>query len=376
MRSAAVRTGSPGDAAGGWRDEAALVAAWFAATPRHLLLADGRLAAVVFRGHPGHGPGPDIRSAILALPDGRLLQGDIEAHLTLADWDRHGHAGDPRYAGVILHLLGDPPPRPVHDGIPAAAWAPPEGRPLSLPIPESPLLPCHHGPAAADPDAWLDTAASTRCRDRAAGLAARIADHGESQAAWHALLALLGAGPDRGRWEALAEEFPAAALPSLARSHPTAVPDPAHLAVRLLARLDSAAWRGHPAGHPRYRVRAAACLGLRLDLVLAMPLDRTTPGALADLAGPGLGRDRAAQLAASVLLPLAVARDPAPVPDPAAILRDWPLHRPAGVVRRLAARLGTTGKPLPVRSTRDEQALLWQRDHGCRRDACWNCPLA
>ncbi len=363
-----------GTQAGGWRDEAAMVAAWFAAAPRHLLLADGRLASVVFRGHPGHGPGPDIRSAILALPDGRLLHGDVEAHRSLADWDRHGHAGDPHYRGVILHLLAEPPPVPVHDGIPAAAWDPPEV-PWATPAAPAAGTPCPHGPARPDPGPWLDAAASARVASRGHSLEATAADQGTAQAAWEAVLTVLGSGPARPAWDALAREFPVTALPALARSRPTGAPDPDHLASRMLARLPAAAWRGHPAGHPRHRIPAAARLGLALEQVLALPLDGTTPARLRALAGTGLGPDRATQLAASVLLPLALARG-APLPEPVPLLlARWPLRRPPGVVRRLAARLGQPGPPLPVPSAREEQALLWQRDHGCHRAACWDCPL-
>lgn len=59
-----------------------------------------------------HGEGPDFRAAELSF-NGRRVRGDIEIHFSPQDWQRHGHHGDRRYEGVILHVIcapeGSPP---------------------------------------------------------------------------------------------------------------------------------------------------------------------------------------------------------------------------------------------------------------------------
>ena len=48
--------------------------------------------------------GPDFKGAKLRL-GGRTVVGDVELHLRAADWKAHGHAHDPMYANVILHVV-------------------------------------------------------------------------------------------------------------------------------------------------------------------------------------------------------------------------------------------------------------------------------
>ncbi len=56
--------------------------------------------------HPGvlnTDQGPDFSQARLAF-DGLRWSGDVEIHRTSADWVRHGHAADPHYNRVVLHV--------------------------------------------------------------------------------------------------------------------------------------------------------------------------------------------------------------------------------------------------------------------------------
>ncbi|MEX0331650.1 MAG: DUF2851 family protein [Puniceicoccaceae bacterium] len=50
------------------------------------------------------GSGPDFQDAVLEL-DGEVRIGDVEIHLYREDWWRHGHASDPAYNKVILHVV-------------------------------------------------------------------------------------------------------------------------------------------------------------------------------------------------------------------------------------------------------------------------------
>ena len=49
--------------------------------------------------------GPDFRVARVVLADGRKVTGDVELHLHAADWNANGHANDPAYDGVCLHVV-------------------------------------------------------------------------------------------------------------------------------------------------------------------------------------------------------------------------------------------------------------------------------
>lgn len=61
--------------------------------------------------HPGiwnHGPGPDFLHAHIYIGN-TSYQGDVELHLSDSGWTQHGHAWDPRYEDVILHVSLEPP---------------------------------------------------------------------------------------------------------------------------------------------------------------------------------------------------------------------------------------------------------------------------
>jgi hypothetical protein len=66
--------------------------------------ADGRRVEIL---HPGRWNllgGPDFTGARLRIADA-VTQGDVELHLHAADWRAHGHAADPAYVRVVLHVV-------------------------------------------------------------------------------------------------------------------------------------------------------------------------------------------------------------------------------------------------------------------------------
>lgn len=69
-------------------------------------LADGRSLRVL---HPGRWNllgGPDFTDARLRMGDDAPdVHGDVEVHLHAADWEAHGHARDPAYDRVVLHVV-------------------------------------------------------------------------------------------------------------------------------------------------------------------------------------------------------------------------------------------------------------------------------
>lgn len=70
---------------------------------------DGARLTILHPGRWNHLGGPDFKGARLRL-GGREVSGDVEVHLRAGDWQTHGHAADPAYDGVILHVVLFPPP--------------------------------------------------------------------------------------------------------------------------------------------------------------------------------------------------------------------------------------------------------------------------
>ena len=68
------------------------------------LTADGRKVRIVYAGRWNRLGGPDFKGARLTL-DGVPVTGDIELHLRISDWRTHGHAQDPAYDQVVLHVV-------------------------------------------------------------------------------------------------------------------------------------------------------------------------------------------------------------------------------------------------------------------------------
>jgi hypothetical protein len=75
-----------------------------------LRTVDGLTVEVISPGTWNVAGGPDFRNAVVRL-GGRLCRGAVEVHGQAADWFHHGHAGNPAYDDVVLHVVwraGDP----------------------------------------------------------------------------------------------------------------------------------------------------------------------------------------------------------------------------------------------------------------------------
>lgn len=93
--------------AGARRHEAEIAARWAAGAwvGQTLHTERGDTYSVMYQGRRGGGAGPDFRDAVLARADGSRVYGDVELHLRAANWHAHGHDSDPRYDGVVLHVV-------------------------------------------------------------------------------------------------------------------------------------------------------------------------------------------------------------------------------------------------------------------------------
>ena len=81
--------------------------------PSELTTTDGEPVQVVSSGRWNLEAGPDFLDAALMIgKEQRRVEGDVEVHIRPSAWTRHGHAKDPRYAKVVLHVTYHPGPRP------------------------------------------------------------------------------------------------------------------------------------------------------------------------------------------------------------------------------------------------------------------------
>jgi hypothetical protein len=232
------------------------------------VMIDGRRLHI---GHPGKWnllAGPDFLGARLRVGDetGPEKTGDVEVHLHAGDWDAHGHARDPAYANVILHVVLYPPDQ-------ARPTAGMDGRP----IPVLALLPLLHrsleefaadeavealanrpisrlaeelgGLTAGEIDALLRRCGARRWQQKVRFARLRLQRLGWEAACHHTALEILGYRFNRSPMLRLAGQFPVGAW---ARGSVT--PDHAYVLEREGWSLQGV----RPANHPRRRLRQYA----------------------------------------------------------------------------------------------------------------------
>ncbi|HEU4784010.1 MAG TPA: DUF2851 family protein [Ktedonobacterales bacterium] len=362
--------------------EAELAARWSAGMWRGATLRSegGETFRVIFEGRRGGGAGPDFRDAVLALPDGSYVFGDIELHLRPAGWHAHGHASDPRYNGLALHVVlrrgaCDPADTPLASGRAVPLVVLGETQPLVAETlwrwPCAEIAKPENAPLLAE---LLHTAGMARFAEHAARLedvlresSVPAEDRWDSpnRVLWLALAEALGYGRDRAALQRLGESLLAAVPASLDY---TALPGIERLRARGLL-----AWYGRwqhsgpwaalepvlRSGEPRQAVRA---------LLAALRVEER--GAVS----PG----RAAIVAVNVALPFAAALaeitgDSALASQARSVYQAWPGLPSNQIVREMARTLGLARLP---RGALAQQGLhhLWQ--HACREKRCDRCPCA
>ncbi len=294
--------------------------------PVPLVTSGGEEIEVILPGRWNLEAGPDFIGAELRLgPERRTVRGDVEVHVRPADWERHRHGDDARYANVVLHVtyydtsIDDKriPPhilrvalqaglaanrRFAFEDIDVAAYPhaiiPATPRPCAEALQK--LGPEHHG-------ALLVAAGRHRLRAKAARLSTRLRTVGDRyQVFYEEVMAVLGYKQNTAACRRLAESLPLSSWPAGATAdHHYArllgaaglLPDPAWMSdddarnyVRILwdAWFQSGGSVGNvadeigwtlggmrPVNHPLRRLAAAAALFADpqrlLDLLSALP---------------------------------------------------------------------------------------------------------
>ena len=313
---------------------------------------DGLRVRVLYPGRPGHTAGPDFRDALLEVEGVGLIQGDVEIHVRQRDWKSHGHGGDPRYNGVVLHAalevqsattrLQSGQNAPVISLAPLMEDEEPETEDRSSSL--WAILSGHGYPepgSAAEMGALLDRAGDVRFADKSRGFQTFLAEQDPDQTLYEGLMEGLGYRQNqhpflllahRAGYEALhraavrlpvEERAPAieywlatlSGLLSPERGRPETLPRTG-FGTPLSARVWHC-FRVRPANHPLRRIAGAAGLvsrfletglveGLRSIAATGKPSLLTSALAVPSGTGPGpapVGLGRARDLAVNVALP-------------------------------------------------------------------------
>ena len=330
-----------------WRKRAAR-RAWFRTSA-------GTRMRVLYPGRASSTAGPDFRNALLEVEGVGLVQGDVEIHVRQRDWQGHGHGGDPRYNGVILHaaleldasstrlqsgqwvpvvslapLLSSPELEDPPASLPSAAiWAVLRGR--GFPPPET----------AQEMGGLLDRAGDDRFHSKSAWFGSLLREQDQEQTLYEGILEGLGYHQNRQPFLKLAGRAPYARLAQatldleperraqafqdwltfrsgLVPHQET--PLPPLPKAGLGPAMSAGEWhcfRIRPSNHPLRRIAGAARLLDRflepglvagLSLVAQAGNPRELTSALSVPAGPGermacIGTSRARDLAVNVVLP-------------------------------------------------------------------------
>ena len=402
-----------------------------------LVTPQGERLSVVFRGRRGGGPGPDYRDAIIALPDGRLLHGDVEIHVRSSDCSTHGHPGDRAYQGVVLHLVleDDRPALPAFGAaslrtVALMPWLESRAAELRAWLERPPLWrePCHEAVARRGEEkvaAALRRTGLRRFEEHVYAFRRELEDARPSTVLLAALFEALGYSQNRQPFRALgralalragdaceaggdgdgveASLFAWAGLnegaDSYARELAFRAGDQASLG------LDWRLWGLRPENHPQRRLAGGVVLYRRLQAgggvlraladalvegrdrllsLLTVPAEGYwrehlllgRPGAGAALVGPV----RAGEMVVNAVLPFFAAfgglqGDDDLAAASRALYTTLPPGADYGVTRPVQEALRSSGRKR-TRTAVESQGLLYLARNYCSRGRCLECPLA
>ena len=212
--------------------ESLLVTLWKekAARQRSLRARNGRRFRVIYPGRQGTTAGPDFRDAVLEEEGVGLIRGDVEVHVRQRDWEVHGHSDDPRYNGVVLHVvaqLDDAQSTLLQSGtrVPVVSLEPLlHGPMLSGKRPGLwPLLRAYGYDSPADTaqmGVLLDKAGDSRFIEQSDAFLAYLGEEDPEQVLYAALMEALGYSQNRGPFLELAGRIPYRRLTKVANYSP------------------------------------------------------------------------------------------------------------------------------------------------------------
>lgn len=202
---------------------------WFAGDfGREFTSESGERVELVQFGVWNHEGGPDFREAAVRFPDrpgAPTVRGAVELDLAAEDWERHGHAGNPAFAGVVLHLFFEGPvagrefwTRTVdHRNVPQVRLDPRrlEDRPAPVALPAAKTGRCSaplRELSAAQLGELLAGAARHRLEAKRARFERLAAVRGGDEALFQALAAALGYKENTLPFTLLAQRLPLESL--------------------------------------------------------------------------------------------------------------------------------------------------------------------
>jgi hypothetical protein len=174
--------------------------------------------------------GPDFLSAAVRIgPSRRRIAADVELHTHPTDWERHGHASDPRYSRVRIHVTYFPgtlpdsrlPPGSIQIALKDALAANPLFSFENIDVTTYPQFarstptPCSRILAAWTADertALLQSAGEERLRRKAERFAAAIQERGSDPVLYEEVLCALGYKQNKAPLRRLAELVPLESL--------------------------------------------------------------------------------------------------------------------------------------------------------------------
>jgi hypothetical protein len=375
--------------------EAELAARWGAGLRPPLRLEDGRALRVVFPGVPAGGSGPDFTGAILDA-GGDLLRGDVEVHLRASGWREHGHARDPAYGGVVLHVVGANDTgalTTLHGGSRAIAVLVVRAGRVQGAFPPPFVPPCALTARTAAVEDVLARMGERRLRIKAARVAPFVHDAGPGQALYTLLLETLGGPANRAAFASLARAVPLPVLLEEADGRRGAGRELVFAALlkggasRLALRRAGLRPMASPAARLEAMGRLAARLwpegsepGWPLSSGPSPPSRGRTAGAerarfagdaIRSLRVTGIGRETAIELMVNAVLPVALAFGAWGQAEVAQALRSLPSPGTYGRLRRLEGWLaGPFGSAAALQG-----GLLLHADY-CTKGMCGRCPLS
>jgi len=380
-----------------------------------LVTAGGMRLQIVHPGRVNGGSGPDFHHAIITIEGKGLVKGDIEIHVRSSQWRSHGHHQDPRYNGVILHvvmwhdqdrptILQNGKTVPILPLYPQLKLCPEEMEGLCALLGED-LEPCRDLEVRLGAEgvaALLDKAGEERFGLKVAHFQKQLSIKEEDQVLYEGLMGALGYGKNKEPFQELAHRLPLKALKGIALMESEQRRGP----VLGSALLDAARGMGEarwelsgirPCNRPQLRIAGAGYLFARyvekglvlgaLELVGGVDPKKgySRPERGMMVRGDGakytlIGQGRAKEMVVNVLLPFSFAwgvrTSQAGLKDRALELyRGYPRLEENQVTRQMRRQLFGQGGFGVVNSAQRQQGLIHLYRNCCLEGRCHRCPL-